>query len=249
MPFMSKSLICFHNGAIAVATQIDPLVDLDIVLHDLSLDRHRPVLVVIGGASKLSQEDFDRVHQLFVQVLAPLAQKWQAAVIDGGTDTGVMRLMGEARLAVGADFPLIGVVPIGLATLPEQSAPAADAAPLEPNHTHFVFVPGSNWGDESEWIANLASTLADTAPSVTVLVNGGEITWKDASQSVQAERSILVIAGSGRTADIIAAALKGQVTDTRAIALVSSGLVQAIDLSSDPGTLTESIDKIFVAVK
>jgi len=246
---MSKSLICFHNGAIAVATQIDPLVDLDIVLHDLSLDRHRPVLVVIGGASKLSQEDFDRVHQLFVQVLAPLAQKWQAAVIDGGTDTGVMRLMGEARLAVGADFPLIGVVPIGLATLPEQSAPAADAAPLEPNHTHFVFVPGSNWGDESEWIANLASTLADTAPSVTVLVNGGEITWKDASQSVQAERSILVIAGSGRTADIIAAALKGQVTDTRAIALVSSGLVQAIDLSSDPGTLTESIDKIFVAVK
>lgn len=231
---------------LAHAIYPDSEADLVVTLQELGLTQ-QPTLVVIGGASKLSADDFARVQQLFTDVLAPLAQKWQAAVIDGGTDAGVMRLMGQARQQIGGDFPLIGVAPIDLATLPTQTDGGSDAAPLEQNHTHFVLVPGSNWGDESHWIAQLATALAGHHPSVTVLINGGEVTWRDALQSVKAEREILVIAGSGRTADILAAATRGHATDERAAALVASGLVETMDLNAGFATMTATIEKIFAA--
>ncbi|MCL6435489.1 MAG: hypothetical protein K6T90_15010 [Leptolyngbyaceae cyanobacterium HOT.MB2.61] len=246
MLFMEKPFtITFPTGATAEVVQVDPSVDLQVLVREMGLERHQPVLVVIGGASKLSQADFNRVRRLFTEVLAPLAEKWQATVIDGGTDAGVMRLMGQARLEEGGTFPLVGVIPIGLAILPGQSAPSSDAAPLEPNHTHFVLIPGSNWGDESAWIANLATTLSNAADSVTVLINGGEVSWIDASQSIQSERSLIVVAGSGRTADVLATALRGNITDSRAEAIVASGLVRAIDLDTGADTLAKMIEEIF----
>jgi hypothetical protein len=239
--------ITFPTGLIAEVIQITSSADLDFVLQTLGIDSRRPAIVVIGGASKLSTSDFNRVQQLFVKVLAPLAQKWRAAVIDGGTDAGVMRLMGQARMAIAADFPLVGVIPIGLAALPDKEAPSPVAAPLEANHTHFVLVPGSKWGDESPWIANIASAIANATASVTVLVNGGEVSWKDASESIEAERSLIVVAGSGRTADILANAVRGQSTDSRAEEIVSSGLVQAIDLEAGASAFASMIEEIFAS--
>jgi len=43
---------------------------------------------------------------------------------------------------------------------------------------------------------------------------------------------LVVIAGSGRTADALATALDGKVTDERARRIVGSGLLKAIDLRS-----------------
>lgn len=237
--------ITFPGGAVAEAIQVDSSADLQTLLQEMGLVRQQPVLVVIGGASKLSQEDFKRVRRLFTDVLAPLAQKWKVTVIDGGTDAGVMRLMGQARMEVGGNFPLVGVIPIRLAILPEQTAPSEDAAPLEPNHTHFVLIPGSQWGDESAWIANIATTLTDATDSVTVLINGGEVSWIDASQSIQSERSLIVVAGSGRTADILANALEGNIMDERAEPIVASGLVRTIDLEKGATTLANLIEEIF----
>jgi hypothetical protein len=64
---------------------------------------------------------------------------------------------------------------------------------------------------------------------VTVLVNGGEIAWEDVAQSVKASRPVLVIEGSGRTADSLARALHGEATDERAQRLVASGLLRLVD--------------------
>jgi SLOG in TRPM, prokaryote len=244
-PFMAEpSKISFSNGLVAESIQLKTPAELAFGLHQLGLEGQHPALVLIGGASKLSDADFHRLQMLFIEVLAPLAQKWQAVVIDGGTDAGVMRLMGQARSAICANFPLLGVTPLGLVTLPTEVATTEEAAPLEPHHTHFIFVPGSQWGDESVWIASVASAIADSA-SVTVLINGGEITWKDASQSVKADRSIIVIAGSGRTADVLAAALYGDSDDERAESLVASGLIRAIDLDTGAETLATIIEDIF----
>ena len=85
-----------------------------------------------------------------------------------------MRLSATPTRAAGADVPLVGVIVRALAALPGEAA-ADDAAPPEPNHTHLVLVPGSSWGDEAPWIARLASAIAGGRPSVTVLLNGGEI--------------------------------------------------------------------------
>lgn len=224
--------ISFPNGNTATAIRVEAGADLDSVLHSLGLDGARPVLVVVGGAGKLNDDDRARVRSLFVRVLAPLAQTLNAVVVDGGTDAGVMQMMGRARCRTNSTFPLIGVAPIGTAGLPGQPLPHPDGAFLEPHHTHFVLVPGNYWGDESIWIAQIASAIANDSPSVTVLINGGEATWNDASQNVQEGRPLLVIAGSGRTADALATALDGKVTDERARRIVGSGLLKSIDLRS-----------------
>ncbi|PSB25501.1 hypothetical protein [Stenomitos frigidus] len=240
------SKISFSNGLFAEAIQLETSTSMAFVLQRLGLEGQHPALVLIGGASKMSAVNLKRLEKLFVEVLAPIAQKWQAVVIDGGTDAGVMRLIGQARHATHANFPLVGIVPCGLAALPDQIATSSDAAPLEPHHTHFLLVPGSNWGDETVLMDDLASAVAGSA-SVTILVNGGEITWKEASQSVEADRPIIVIAGTGRTADILAAALHGNSEDERAASLAASGLVRAIDLDTGTETLAAMIDDIFAA--
>jgi SLOG in TRPM, prokaryote len=237
--------VTLNNRNPAIALKMADQTEIPNALQALGLNRHQPVLVVIGGASKLSLEDYQHVQSLFAHGLAPLAEKWQACVIDGGTEAGVMQLMGQARRFVDGKFPLIGVCPIGLAIWPGQVAETAEAAPLEAEHTHFFLIPGNRWGDESPWLAKIATELAGQTPSVTILINGGEVTWQDALQNIQAGRILIVINGSGRTADLISAGLRGEVTDDRATHLIASGLVQSVDLSRGSETLTSMIEKIF----
>ena len=221
--------------------------ELPEVFKDLGFEFPKPALVVVGGASKLSDADLKRVQKLFTEVLAPLAEELGLFVVDGGTDAGVMRLIGHARASIDGTFPLIGVAPVGLVTFPDQHSPNPDASPLEPNHTHCLLIPGNQWGDESPWIADVASVLSQGLPSVAVLINGGEVTWKDASCNVHNKRPIVVIAGSGRTADVMADALQGKVTDKRAHRLLASDLLQSVDLNEKTQVLTETLKHLLTA--
>ena len=196
---------------------------------ELNLGGPRPVVVLVGGADGLGDAQLARLRPLFEEGLAPLADALGACVIDGGTDTGVMGLIGQARAKLGASFPLIGVSARGtvlrLAARQPSMTPLAGAS----SH-HAVLVPGSRWGEESPWLAAIASQLAGDAPSVTVVINGGEVTFDDAARSVEAGRPVLVVAGSGRAADAMAAALQDNSQDKRAAELAASGLLQAVDL-------------------
>lgn len=240
--------IALDRGRTASAIRVEVPKNLSAAVGKLELDSSRPVLVIVGGASKMSEADLSRLRSLFVKVLAPLAEKLSALVVDGGTDAGVMQMIGQARTQIGATFSLIGVTPVGKVALPDRPPPE-DATPLEPHHTHFVLVPGSNWGDESPWLARLATVLANGAPSVTVLVNGGQIAWKDVSENLKAGRPVLAIAGSGRLADRLATTLRGQPTDEPARELVASGLVQAIDLKDNFDNITRLLDQMFSTQK
>ncbi|MBK1989629.1 hypothetical protein A0J48_019175 [Sphaerospermopsis aphanizomenoides BCCUSP55] len=231
----------------AVAVTVSEATELPQALVQLGLSNSRPVLVIVGGASQISEADYLRIQRMFVEVLAPIAQRLNAYVVDGGTDAGVMQLMGKAHSQINADFPLIGVAPIAKVILPEQTTILSeDATPLEAHHTHFVLVPGSNWGDESPWIVQVASILANGAPSITVLINGGEITFLDALNSVSAGRLVMVIAGSGRTADKLASALHGNATDERAKQLAASGCLQTIDLEAAQEDLINTITNLLL---
>ncbi len=237
----------FPNGRVAKAIEICQSSDLATMLSRLGLVEPRPVLVVVGGASQLSEVDFERVRSLFTEIFAPLAERLGLYVVDGGTDAGVMRMMGLARQQVKGTFPLIGVVPQGVAIFPNQAPPQEMAAPLEAHHSHFVLTPGFNWGDEAGYLAKIATRLSDPFPSVSVLINGGEITWVDAAESVSEGRSIIVIGGSGRAADTLTAALNGHETDPRARSLINSGLLQAIDLG-DRDQLEAVLQEILVGL-
>jgi SLOG in TRPM, prokaryote len=230
----------FPGGRTAMALHVGQPSELPTALAALDLHAPRPVMVLVGGAGGLDPADLDRLRPLFGSGLVPAVTRLRAAAIDGGTRAGVMRLLGEARSGARADFPLIGVAAAGTVTLPGGQPPRDDAAPLDPGHSHFVLVPGDDWGAEAGWIAQVATELAGARPSVTVVVNGGEIAYSDVERSLNAGRLVLTVAGSGRTADQLAAAAQGAPADERAVALVKSGLVQAVP-ADDPAGLASAL--------
>ncbi len=140
--------------------------------------------------------------------VATLAGDIGAAIVDGGTDAGIMASIGQARQKNQLDFPLVGVAVQNLVTWPGQ--PPADSKgpkryPLEPNHSHFILVPGEDWGDESLSLAQVGTELARSQMSVTLLVNGGQIAREDMAHSLDDKRPVIVLAGTGRLADDLAA--------------------------------------------
>ena len=68
--------------------------------------------------------------------------------------------------------------------VPGSGPTADDAAALEPHHTHVLLVPGASWGDESPWLTRVADALADGTGWLTVVINGGDITYADAAASL-----------------------------------------------------------------
>jgi hypothetical protein len=106
-----------------------------------------------------------------------------------------MRAMGAAHHAAGGTFPLVGVVARGCVTLPGERAGAPDAAALDPHHDLVLVVPGETWGDESRWLDEAATVLAQRRPSVTLVVNGGPIALDDVARTRAAPKP------SGRSPD------------------------------------------------
>jgi hypothetical protein len=230
--------IKFTETQIALTVRVQDFGDLAQAARDLGLPSLRPVIVPLGGAGGMKPANLDQLRPLFDEALAPIAEDLGAVVVDGGTDAGIMRLMGLARAT--RDFPLVGVVAEQLAALPSQPV-KKNQATLEAHHTHFVLTPGSKWGDESIWISRLATVLAGKQPSVSVLINGGEIAYQDVAHSIEQQRPVIVIEGSGRTADVLAMALHGKVKDKRAAQLAVSGILSNVQLKNGPAALAAAI--------
>jgi hypothetical protein len=190
--------LIFAGGNAALAQDVIDPADLPGILRRLGAPR--PVLVLVGGAASLDASVAPRIATLFSDRLAPLLDGLGAAVIDGGTNSGVMALIGQARAQAGSAFPLIGVPARGTVCLPRRPEPPGHrGTPLEPNHTHFLLVPGEKWGDESPWISAAAAALAGGEPSATLAIGGGRVTRQDLDQSLRAGRQVLLLDGSGGT--------------------------------------------------
>jgi alkanesulfonate monooxygenase SsuD/methylene tetrahydromethanopterin reductase-like flavin-dependent oxidoreductase (luciferase family) len=109
-----------------------------------------------------------------------------------------------------------------------------------------VLVPGDEWGDESAWIAQVADTVSGGLTSVTLLVNGGSISLhQDVPNSLQRSRPVLVMAGSGRTADMIAAALEGSQTSHELTSMINTGLIRAVQLNDDMHAIEIALKALF----
>jgi hypothetical protein len=145
-----------------------------------------------------------------------------------------MALMGEAALGTG--LPLLGVAARGTLRLPGQGAegPGADGGPEvadpDPGHGRFLLVPGTDWGDESPWIAAVASILAGERPSLTLVVGGGEVTVRDLREGLSLGRPALILAGTGGTADAAAARVRADRAAACDLPEGTDRLVEVMDL-------------------
>ena len=223
------------NGKNKPIVHPDSLDELQEAWRFLGLSHEQPAIVIVGGAGGMSDEDIARVQVFFEKHLAPFARKKNAAIIEGGTDSGVMAAIGRARNLVGGNFPLVGVVARDIERIETM---------LEPHHTHFIFCPGDRWGDESEWIAAAASALSGSRSSAAIVINGGKITWEDARLNIQYGRQVLIAEGSGRTADVIATTSTGLAFDKNAIALIRTGKVHVANFFKEPERFIEKLDDL-----
>ena len=199
-------------------------------LDSAGLRLDRAVIVLVGGAATMGEKHVETVAQVLRDEVVPVAERRDAVVIDGGTDSGVMQLIGRARSALGGRFPLIGVAAESTVRVPGAGTPSPGTVRLEPNHTLFLLVPGTRWGDEAPWMMDIAGIVAGRRSSVTVLVNGGQIAYTDVAASLRSGRPVVVLAGSGRTADAIAEARAGNSRDDRAVGIAASPLTTVADI-------------------
>ena len=175
---------------IADAAEIQPALD------KLQIPHPNSVIVLVGGAGGIGWLDKFPMRKA-VGVVAQLAEETESIVIDGGTQAGIMTEIGKQRKRHGYSFPLIGVVFDSLIMKEEP------ASILDPNHTHFFLIPGDDWGDESSWISKIATKITGNHKSITVLINGGNISRQDVEYSLLENRPTFVIRGTGRLADEI----------------------------------------------
>lgn len=217
--------------------------DVGRAVAGLGLGGPRPVLTVVGGAGRLDEVARERLTGTIAEVIAPAVARNGAVVVDGGTDAGVMRLLGRAN-APHPRFPLVGVLAGGTAKFPGNVPQIDDFARLGPGHTHFVVVPGRDWGDEVPYIPLVAEAVAGGAPRVTMLVDGGDIALSDALLAVERGSPLLVLHGSGRLADRVAAAAEGRgpAGDERIGRLARSDLVRVVTLDDHAG-LADRLDR------
>lgn len=225
-------VVWFSDDHTALAAHPAGPADLARAVGALGVGGPRPAVAVVGGAGGLDEARMAGLAALFTDTIAAVIRERGAVAMDGGTDAGVMRLLGRAR-AVGEPFPLVGVAAKATVNYPGHRGSHPGAVALEPHHTHFVLVPGDSWGAEAPYLTQVASVLAGACPSVTVLVNGGEISLEDARLSLEARRPVLVLAGTGRAADRIAAAVSDPAGcgDPRVAALALSPLVRVADVT------------------
>jgi hypothetical protein len=210
--------ISLKRGATVGAANISDDNEIQKALTELEIPHPNTAIVLVGGAGGIGFLDKFPMKKA-VGIVAQLAEETGAVVLDGGTQAGIMTEIGRQRNKHGYTFPLVGVVFDALLMKEEP------ASILDPNHTHFILIPGDDWGDESAWISKIATVVAGEHKSVTVLVNGGMISRSDVEYSLMAKRPTFVMRGTGRLADEIT--LTGHVT--------------AIDISQKPDVILETL--------
>lgn len=197
----------------------------------------QPTLVLVGGAGGMSEALIAHTMTFFRDHIAPFVIENQLAVVDGGTDSGIMRAMGQARAYHRANFPLIGVA--------VEKLVRDDPALIEPNHSHLILVPGADWGDEVTLLRKTATVLSQGAPSLTLMFNGGQITWRDAEASISQQRLVLVAEGSGRAADDISQTQTGEKLDMHALQLIRTGLIRVANPFKYPEKFMQIVRQTF----
>ena len=238
--------IPFEAGQTAQAVRIDPHDELKPAIEALNLKHPCGALFISGGAGGMSEKDVELTRQIVEDGIARFASEHQLTVIDGGTESGVMRMIGQARAKHNGNFTLIGVAPEGRVSYPGRDNADGDAM-LDQHHSHFILVNSNEWGGESHVIVNLTHAITDNQkPALGILINGGKVAERDvylATSKTEPRITIFVLEGSGRTADKIATAFRtGEAQQAILRAIIEGGDIKLI-------ATVEGAEKMYRALK
>jgi len=242
----------FDDGGTAKAVRIPKDGDLHEALRVLEIATPVPVIFVSGGASSMTEDDRKTTYRM-IETVVQFADERGAIIVDGGTEAGVMEMVGDVHKKDGYQFPLIGVSPLGKVSFPGYENPDAEAK-LDDHHTHFILVDGEKWGDETESIIKLTNALCEdnTVPSVGILINGGRIALHEIylASTQENKLSIIVLEGTGRAADEVSTAFR-EGSSNRAIlqAILSGGDIQLVATREGKEALRKKLNARFDRAK
>jgi len=243
--------ISFASGQKAKAVFIAPNEAAKTVIGQLGFKQPRPAIFVTGGASNMAPEDVAMTERIVEEAISRFAEEHQIAIVDGGTESGIMQMVGEARRKQKYTFPLIGVAPLGKVQYP-GFANTQHEAELEDSHSHFVLVEGDQWGDETEMIVALTQAISGFGKqqAVGILVNGGKIARQEVylASTKDHKMPMLVLEGSGRFADELATAVRTGETSKRILkAILSGGNITLVATQDGPDAMRQHLRKQFGA--
>lgn len=243
--------IQFTDTVFAPAINIPPQGNVQAIIAQFGLSTPRPVLFLSGGASLMAQEDIDRTRLLIEDGIARFAEENSVVVLDGGTEAGIMQMLGEARQKYSYKFPLIGIAPRLKISYPSFDNPDSEAK-LQSGHSHFVLVESDDWGAESQTIVDLTRGIAKDQPMMGILINGGQIAEQDiylaTSKKSASHRTIpiLVLEGSGRKADELSTAFKSGHAATKIIkAIIDGGDIRITGLNEGAEAMRKHLNAHF----
>jgi hypothetical protein len=233
---ISIGTVGFSGGSTARVVFASRNAPIEDVARALNVPDARGVVVLNGGTLDLPSEIEARLAPLLAEGLAKVVREERLTAITGATDAGVFALFG-AGLKDRGSAASIGVAPAELVTWPGRASVAGDAAPLEPHHTHFVLTDGDEWGTELSTVTRLTALLAGEGLSVMVLAGGGDVARLELAAHSAAGREVIVLGGSGRLADDVAAVVAGAPGHPAVVAAVATGLITVFDVRRRPEEL------------
>ncbi len=244
-PFSDRREINFSNGNSAQALLVPVGAQVVGMASALGIQEPRNVILIAGGASAMGKESDDELFPLLMNGIVRPATSLDALVLDGGTQTGVMALIGLGVSQQQHRPTLLGVAADGMVLYPGKTTGTNKGArPLDPNHSHFILVKADTWGQETRTMYELVPFLSREHASVAVLVNGGEITRKEALYNVHQGRPLIIIEGSGRAADEIAHAMRDAAyasSNAELIEIIAKGDLHLFPLSGPAEELEQLI--------
>lgn len=235
--------VAVAGGGRAPAVRVEVEGDLDGALRGFDLPYGPgPVVLLFGGAARLDDALRPPIEQFLEGAFLPAIATLGGIVLDGGTDAGVMRLIGLACERRGGSPRVIGVAPFAKVQVPGSTG----STELAPGHAAFVLVPGGGWGSETRWFHEIADRVS-SVPATSVLIDGGPLAIGEVERSLELGRRVVVIDGTGRAADDVAAAVREPGgADPRVSAVAASPLVAVVDLAVGPHDLERALATIAV---
>jgi hypothetical protein len=222
---------------------VESQADLEAELAHLVRDRS---LLLVGGAD-FASADLAIVGGIraFLLTLAMHCDATGTAVVDGGTDAGVMRWFADARAAIGGTFPLVGVAPRFAF---ERTTGEGRPITVAPGHAVVLAVPGEHFGEEMPWLFAAVDHLGSNRPAPTILVNGGDLAATEARMRLASGQLVVVVAGSGRAADALATEAVPVGSDAAGFGAAGSdvpgsGRLRVISLAADEATLAAALQE------
>jgi len=249
-PLKKQEIIFENNKNKALITKADSNDSAENIISALQLQSSKPksIILIFGGASgnlDTSDTSITILHQILDDVLQYAADN-DAIIIDGGTKSGIMEIVGQraSKIEQSKKPIILGVAPAGLISLFNSTKQEDnyknegdndrenDKVLLDPNHSHFVLVEGDKWGDETIKLFEIASSLSTSdIPIVALLAGGGRISKKEILFCINQNWPVIVIEKTGYLADEIAS-YKNQKQTFEKISLDANNIKKIISYSS-----------------